>query len=284
MIVRLFRRPWIFVTLLVIIAAAVMVRLGIWQLDRLAGRRAFNQQVLSQIDQPPLALTKDVISGDLDALEFRSVQVNGEFDLDNALVLGNQVWDEQIGVHLLTPLKIAGTDSHILVDRGWIPFEEWENRNLRAYNLKGDVSVEGMLRVSQTKLGLRDCLDDSAGEPPFQVWCLALDGIASYLPYDLLSVYLIQAPVGEQSAAPYQALPQIEITEGPHLGYAVQWFTFAGVLLIGYPFFVRREMQARQRKTEIEADPGADDQYHGWAAHLDEQQKSIYKMDDDEKR
>ena len=282
MIVRLFRRPWIFVTILVIVAAAVMVRLGIWQLDRLAGRRAFNQQVLSQIDQPALALTNEVISRDLDELEFRTVQVDGEFDLENTLVLGNQVWEEQIGVHLLTPLKINGTDSYILVDRGWIPFDDWENRNLGTYDLPNDVRVEGMLRVSQTKLGLRDCIDVNAGEPPFQVWCLALDGIESYLPYELLSVYLIQSPEGEQSIAPYQAIPRIEITEGPHLGYAVQWFTFAGILLIGYPFFVRREMQARQRKSEIETETIEDDEYHGWAAHLDEQQKTIYKMDDDE--
>ena len=280
MITRLFRRPWIFVTILVIVAAAVMVRLGIWQLDRLAGRRALNQQVLSQIDQPPLALTNEVISGDLDALEFRTVQVDGEFDLDNALVLGNQVWEEQIGVHLLTPLEIAGTDTYILVDRGWIPYEEWENRNLSAYHLTGNVSVEGMLRVTQTKLGLRDCIDETAGEPPFQVWCLRLDGIASYLPYDLLPVYLIQGPEGEQTAPPYREIPQIEITEGPHLGYAVQWFTFAAILLIGYPFFVRREIQARQRKAESE--PISEDEYHGWAAHLDEQQKSAYKMDDDQ--
>ena len=282
MISHLFRRPWIFVTILVVVASVVMVRLGIWQLDRLAGRRAFNQQVISQIDQPLLALSNDVLSGDLDALEFRTVQVNGEYDLENTLVLGNQVWEEQIGVHLLTPLKIAGTESYILVDRGWIPFEEWENRTLDVYNLSGNVGIEGMLRVSQTKLGLRDCLDESAGDPPFQVWCLALDGIASYLPYDLLSVYLIQGTEAEQSATPYQAIPKIEITEGPHLGYAVQWFTFAGILLIGYPFFVRREIQARQRKSENEGESHADDEYHGWAAHLDEQQKSIYKMDDDE--
>ncbi len=83
------------------------------------------------------------------------------------------------------------------------------------------------------------------------VW--PLDGIAGYLPYDLLSVYLIQAPEGEQIAPPYRAIPQIEITEGPHLGYAVQWFTFAAILLIGYPFFVRREVQAREHKAQEEA-------------------------------
>ncbi len=189
----------------------------------------------------------------LKSLEFRTVQIEGQYDLANTLVLGNQVWDEQIGVHLLTPLKIAGTETVILVDRGWIPFEDWKNRNLIAYDETGTVRVEGMLRVTQTKLGLRDCLDETAGEAPFQVWCLALDGIAGYLPYDLLSVYLIQAPDGEQTAPPYRTIPQIEITEGPHLGYAVQWFSFAAILLIGYPFFVRREMQAREHKNQQEA-------------------------------
>ena len=208
------------------------------------------------------------------------MQIEGQYDLASTLVLGNQVWDEQIGVHLLTPLKIAGSGTVILVDRGWIPFEDWTNRNLNAYDETEIVRVEGMLRLTQTKLGLRDCLDETSDDAPFQVWCLALDGIASYLPYDLLSVYLIQAPDGEQIAPPYRAIPKIEITEGPHLGYAVQWFTFAGILLIGYPFFVRREVQARERKNQQDV-AATDDQYHGWAEHLDEKQKEAYKMEDD---
>ena len=284
MITRLFRRPWIFVTILVVIASLVMIRLGIWQLDRLSGRRAFNTQVLSQINETLLPLTGDIISGDVESLEFRTVQIEGEYDLANTLVLGNQIWDEQIGVHLLTPLKVADTEAVILVDRGWIPFDDWQNRELSPYDEAGPVTVEGMLRVTQTKLGLRDCLDETAGEAPFQVWCLALDGIANYLPYNLLSVYLIQAPEGEQTAPPYRAIPQIEITEGPHQGYAVQWFTFAAILLIGYPFFVRREVQARARKAQEEAGQErtpSSDEYHGWAEHLDQQQKEAYKMDDD---
>jgi surfeit locus 1 family protein len=281
----LFRRPWIFVTILVLIASAVMIRLGIWQLDRLAGRRAFNAQVLSQIDEQLLPLTPDVLSGDIESLEFRAVKVEGEYDLENTLVLGNQVWEDQVGVHLLTPLKIAGTGAVILVDRGWIPFEDWQNRNLAAYDAAGSVEVEGMLRVSQSKLGLRDCLDETAGETPYQVWCLALDGISQYLPYNLLSVYLIQAPASVQIAPPYRAIPQIEISEGPHLSYAIQWFTFTAILLIGYPFFVRRELQARESKARQEAGEVSehvpDGEYHGWADHLDDRQKAAYKMDDE---
>jgi surfeit locus 1 family protein len=285
MISRLFRRPWIFVTILVIIAALVMIRLGIWQLDRLAGRRAFNEQVLSQIDEPPLPLTGDVVSGDLETLEFRTVQIEGEYDLANTLVLGNQFWNDQMGVHILTPLKIADTDAVILVDRGWIPFDDWENRNLDAYDEAGSVQVEGMLRVTQTKLGLRDCLDETVDEAPFQVWCLALDGISNHLPYDLVSVYLIQAPEGEQTSPPYRAIPKIEISEGPHLSYAIQWFTFSVILVIGYPFFVNREVKARERKAREQAGEDVapdEDEYHGWAEHLEEEQKSAYKMDEND--
>lgn len=279
----LFRRPWIFVTILVLIASAVMVRLGIWQLDRLEGRRVFNAQVLSQIDEPSLPLTPEIASGDLESLEFRTVQIEGQYDLANTLVLGNQVWGDQMGVHLLTPLKIAGSQAVILVDRGWIPFEDWQNRNLAAYDEPGEVTVAGMLRVSQTKLGLRDCLDETAGEAPFQVWCLALNGISEHLPYALTSVYVIQAPDGEQTAPPYRAIPQIEISEGPHLSYAIQWFTFSAILLVGYPFFVHRELQARERKAQEEAGQavGQADEYHGWAEHLEAEQKEIYGVDDE---
>jgi len=40
---------------------------------------------------------------------------------------------------------------------------------------------------------------------------------------------------------PYRSAPDLELTEGPHMGYAIQWFTFAVLLLGGYPVFVNRE-------------------------------------------
>lgn len=273
MIPRLFRRPWIFVTVLVIIAALVMIRLGIWQLDRLEQRRAFNARVLSQIDEPVLTLTEDVVSKNVEALEFRTVQIHGHYDLANTLVLGNQVWDEQIGVNLLTPLVLSETQHVILVNRGWIPFDEWENRTISDYDEPGTVTVEGMLRRTQTQLGLRDCLDETAGKAPFQVWCLDLDGISTHLPYELLPVYLVQAPEDVQTDTPYREIPIIEISEGPHLSYAIQWFTFSTILLIGYPFFVRREIQARARKNQQDPETAVNEEYHGWAEYLEEEQE-----------
>jgi surfeit locus 1 family protein len=42
---------------------------------------------------------------------------------------------------------------------------------------------------------------------------------------------------------PYQ--PEIELTEGPHFGYALQWFTYALILVLGYPFYVRRQIKEK---------------------------------------
>ena len=59
-----FTRRWIFATLLVIAAIGVMVRLGFWQLERLAERRAFNTRATAQIAQPPLELSGKALDGD----------------------------------------------------------------------------------------------------------------------------------------------------------------------------------------------------------------------------
>jgi hypothetical protein len=50
---------------------------------------------------------------------------------------------------------------------------------------------------------------------------------------------------------PYRALPELDLTEGPHLGYAVQWFIFASLLGVGYPIYVRREEFRQQPQASL---------------------------------
>src|SRR3972149_566939 len=96
-------------TLLVLSVAGGMVRLGIWQLDRLAQRRALNDRVEAQLSQPRLNLNTAGIGADLGSMEYREVVVTGEYDPSGEVALRNQVWNNHIGVHLLTPLHIGGS-------------------------------------------------------------------------------------------------------------------------------------------------------------------------------
>jgi surfeit locus 1 family protein len=73
------------------------------------------------------------------------------------------------------------------------------------------------------------------------LWYFANVGaIAGQLPYRLLPAYVQKAPDPARAELPYPHLPELDLTEGPHVSYALQWFAFAAVLLFGYPFFIRK--------------------------------------------
>jgi surfeit locus 1 family protein len=67
-----------------------------------------------------------------------------------------------------------------------------------------------------------------------------LPTIAEQIPCLILLVHIQESPETAGNSFPIPAQQEIGITSGPHLSYAVQWFTFAAVLLLGYPVFVSR--------------------------------------------
>ncbi len=235
-------------TLLVILAVGVMIRLGIWQLDRLHQRRAFNARVQAQLEQPALILNGDNLNQNLYDMEYRSVIVQGEYDFENQVALRNQAYQNRWGVYLLTPLKLKGSDRAILINRGWIPGEDYLSGDWSRVDQPGEVTVQGVLRRAQDKpdFGKRNDPIPSDGEPPLKAWNLANVGaISKQIPYSVVeNVYIQQTQgEGELSNLPIPAPLELDLSEGPHLGYALQWFTFAAILAIGYPFFIRRRVK-----------------------------------------
>jgi surfeit locus 1 family protein len=240
----MFSRRWILTTLLVVAAMGVMARLGIWQLDRLEGRRAFNARVLAQTSQPTLALEDQALEADLAGMEYRQAFVTGEYDHEHQIALRNQYWGNQWGVHLVTPLRVAGSEAVILVDRGWIPAEEFKSGNWSQFDEPGVVSVSGVIRAprNEADFGSRSDPTPAPGEGALKAWNFVnVEGLEKQMPYPLLPAYIQQAPDPSWTEMPYRSQPEIEISEGPHMSYAIQWFSFAAVLGLGYPLFIRRQ-------------------------------------------
>jgi surfeit locus 1 family protein len=251
---RMLSRRWILTTLLVLVAMGVMIRLGIWQLDRLEKRRLFNARVQAQLDQPPLELSGDGLNQELTGMEYRQVLLTGEYDHAHEIALRNQSWGNQWGVHLITPLRIAGTDRVVLVDRGWIPAQDYESGDWSKFAEPGIVQVRGMIRLGRdhADFGKRSDPVPAPGEPPLKTWNFVnIEGITGQMPYLLLPVYVQQAPDSSWTGLPYRSLPKLELTEGPHMGYALQWFTFALILGLGYPFFIQRQERRKPQSTAI---------------------------------
>jgi len=233
---NMFSKKWLLTTILVLIGAAVCVRLGIWQLDRLEQRRAFNSQVESMRAEEILNLNNE-IPDNIESMEWRKVIVTGEYDFENQIALRNQVYDNQYGYHLITPLLFDG--GAVLVNRGWIPADsDW-----RLYDEVGEVTVQGLIRLGQSKPaigGVADALPLDGTK--LEVWNnLDVEKMSAQISYPILNIF-IQPNVDEDDTTPpiaYQ--PTITLTEGPHFEYAMQWFAFAIILFFGYPFYLRKQ-------------------------------------------
>lgn len=244
---------WILTTLFVILGVAGLIRLGIWQLDRLAWRREFNARVTAQLTAAPLDLNQEQPINDLFDMEYRMVNVHGVYDFDHEVFLRNQAWDGKPGYRVLTPLLIDGSTYVILVDRGWIPYESGFVPVPGQYRESGEVEVTGQLRRPEEKPDFGGVPDPTLapGQTALELWNVVnVDRIRIQSGLDLLPAWVQAAPDPTHSDLPYRMLPEIEITEGSHLSYAFQWFTFAAILGIGYPFFLRRQINKNAKPGE----------------------------------
>lgn len=232
----LFSRRWLPTTFLVLVGVAVCIRLGFWQLDRLEQRRTFNAHVQEMRSLPPLNLNSLSDPSALTGMEYRTATASGKYDYTAQIALRNQYYEGQYGYHLLTPLLLDGQTA-ILVDRGWIPAEDSTPDAWRKYDEAEDlIVVQGILR-----LGHRQSF---ATPPPphLDFWVFVdIERISAQMPYSLLPVYLQLDPDEKQMRPPFPYQPTLDLSEGPHLGYAIQWFTFAVILLFGYPVYVRKQ-------------------------------------------
>jgi surfeit locus 1 family protein len=234
------RGRWLPATVAVALATAAMLALCVWQLDRLAQRRAANALIVARLNEPALRL--DGAALDPAAVNLRRAVVRGTFDYEQEIVLRNRTYDGAPGVHLLVPLRISGSEAAVLVDRGWIPFELADAEHRPAFHdAVGEVEVQGILRTSQARRSSLSPADPPLGpdRPRLDAWFrVDLPRIQEQVPYPLLPVFLEEeTPAGTAPRWLPRPDPDIQLDEGSHLLYAVQWAAFAGILVAGYAFF-----------------------------------------------
>jgi len=232
----------------VFLLGALCIRLGFWQLHRLEERRLANATIRSRLAEPVIELR-----GDLDdpaAILYRNAVASGQFDPAHEVVLLNRARGEDPGVHLITALRFSDGSGAILVDRGWLPLEEDTPEAIAAYAAEGTVQVAGVVREAEEEPLWKFLADrlPAPGEPPLPEWrVLNVEGIQAQVPYPLLPVYLelSEAPAGHQPVPD----PRLDLSEGPHLSYAIQWFGFAITAFVGGGLWLRRSLR-RSRAAE----------------------------------
>lgn len=242
---RLLRRRWLAITLLVLIAAGVMVGLGFWQKGRLDGRRAGNAVIAGRIEAPVLSLDAAALAtADPASLAFRRVVVRGTWDYEHEVELRYRSFDGQPGVHLLTPLRVAGSDRAVLVDRGWIPFEQAGPEGRRQYRQGESGAVQGLVYATIPGSGPPTSTGGDRLDAFSQVDLAAIEAQEAI---PLAPFWVRRLPSGDNAVPPRaEALP--DLSNGTHLAYMIQWWAFAGTLLVTYIFFANQMMWRDQRR------------------------------------
>lgn len=257
--------------LLAVALAALFARLGFWQLERLEEKRALNAVRAERASQPPLRIPPDGIpdthaspgsgtasSGlvmDLpshlppaDSLPWRRVEVRGRYDFRHEVLLRGRLRDGRPGVELLTPLRTAAGPA-ILVHRGWLPAPDGLHAPLDSARdgsgvdrvaIRGIVmpgalgtGTEGKDRAGTEEGGSRGSfrvrLD---GEERLALTHLDVRRAAEAVPYPVAPFY-VRATDPAVETGLLRDLAPLAFDEGPHLGYAIQWFAFATISIVG---------------------------------------------------
>lgn len=223
--------------ILLVIVAVVCVELGFWQLRRLHHRRAANAIALAARRQPPVDLSASAAVPPDSQLAGRRVSATGQYDHDHDLVLRGQSHEGEPGVAIVTPLRIPGRDTAVLVDRGFVPSPDAFSAEPDTMREPGTVTVRGLALA----------MGHTGGEPIAQrgeTTYRRLDAatLRTVIPYPIRSVYILQAPDTALPPLPRRLEPE-PLSNGPHLNYAIQWFAFATTALVfAAIFFFRRNL------------------------------------------
>jgi cytochrome oxidase assembly protein ShyY1 len=240
------RGRWLVGHVVVLALAALFVRLGFWQLDRLDQVRTSNALIESRRSLPVADLEELVQPGDPrggTAVQ-RRVSVTGRYDTSARIVSDFRSVDGEPGVDVLTPL-VTDDGAAVIVDRGWVPAATPEGQiPPAAAPPQGPVEVTGFALEGAPPGSARAA---TAGGV-LELTRIDLGLVQRDLDYDLYPVYVrLQAQQPAQSSGLPQVVPPPALDEGPHLSYAVQWFIFAAIGLIGWPILLRRVARDRAK-------------------------------------
>ncbi|GAA0923808.1 SURF1 family protein [Virgisporangium ochraceum] len=241
----LLTRRWLGLAALMFGLAVVMVGLGNWQLSRYQQKSAINERIDAAAVAAPVAVENVLVTGRAPAREQRYTRVTatGRYDPTNEILARGRTIDDRVGYEILTPLVLPDGTA-LLVDRGWVP----AGANALAIPEypaapTGDVTVTGAVRLPERQLGK---VERTGGR--LQVRRINPAQLGRELPYPVLGGYV---SIEQDGLRPVSVEYEGTLQNG---GYALQWWAFAALTLVGYVHLVRKQVRENRPQSPEPAD------------------------------
>lgn len=217
-------RPGLLVSLLALAGVAATVSLGNWQTRR-AEEKLARQALLEARLQTPLAMpAQPVAAADY---EWARVTVRGEFEPRHTVLLDNKMLQGRVGYQVVTPLRIEGGRLHLLVNRGWIAAGPRRDLLPKIETPAGPQALEGIAVLPGRFVEL------AATSEAGNVWQnLTIERFRKWSGLELQPVVLQQMSDAKDGLARVWERPDLGVDK--HRSYALQWYSFATLIVILY--------------------------------------------------
>ncbi len=225
---------------------ALLVWLGVWQIERLHWKLGLIAEVNRNLAAAPMPLGRAVMIGP-EGAQYHRVTLDGRFDNAKEAYVFTTDEDGDPVYHVVAPFRTArGT---FLIDRGLVPPGLRDPASRRAGEIAGDTRVTGVWRIPD-KPGFFTPPPDAA----HHVWYSRdLDGIARADGLRLAEPVIIEADATPNPGG-WPRGGQTQVTfRNEHLQYAVTWFALAAGLFGVYLAYhhSRGRLGLRPPKTDI---------------------------------
>lgn len=200
--------------------------MGFWQLGRADYKEALQNRIAEFARQPPIAIGAQ--KARLEDVLLRRVEARGRFDASRTVFLDNHVRKHQAGYYVVMPLKLAGGEKHVLVNRGWIAAGRDRARAPQVKTPSGEVVIRGLAVAPAERY-----LELSGKTAEGNIWQnLVLERYRQATRLDV-HPFIVQQdePIDDGLVREW---PPVDLKRNTHLAYAVQWFALAAAILIYY--------------------------------------------------
>ena len=226
MIARWQFRPGLVVTLATIGFCALTVALGLWQTRRAAEKESLQATLDLRAAEPPLTLPP--VPAGSDALAMRRISARGEYAERFGILLDNKIHRGRVGYQVVTPLRIAGGNVHVLVNRGWVAAGRTRDDVPHVPVPRGTQAIEGIATVPAGRV-----YELAADTPRNAVWQhLVLDRYRAWSGLELAPFVLQQTNDGGDGLVREWDRPDAGADR--HRSYALQWFSLAILAVVLY--------------------------------------------------
>lgn len=228
-------------TLIFAITFCGFIVLGFWQIDRADQKNVLNSNYTDRQQEAIIVLDKNNVIDEKSSLLWRKVEFEGSFINKQNIILDNQIFNQIAGFNIITPLKIKGSDSLVLINRGWHP----NLKNRETLPIINEISDERILQghiasfpVSGIKLGKNNI--ETLNSQIFRFQRLDAAELNYFFSAKIMPYMIYLDPIIDKELYGNFKLPAPDSQK--NYGYAFQWFAFAITLLI---IFIRLSMKRK---------------------------------------